>query len=602
MKDHKRIRKRGPIALKIAIAFLASLFAGCFSATEIFAILTHFAPILGSHYWYLYPPWNIIVWWQLWYGSHASLFNTSAWSGVGIGAFCFLIYSVKAIHRWQQPKQYAAVHGSARWAKLSDLRAAGLVKSDGVYVGEWKNSHKIYTLRHNGPEHVLCYAPSRSGKGVGLVIPTMLTWPHSAVVTDLKREIYELTAKWRGTEGANRILRFEPASSCASVHFNPLDEIRIGTEHETGDIQNLANLIVDPDGRGLQTHWQKTACSLLTGCIAHVLYRARREKTPATLPAVDRLLSDPDKKAIDVWTDMLCYLHESGETHPLVASAARDQLNRPEEEAGSVLSTALSYLTIFRAPVAENNVPRPDFRIHDLMHSDQPVTLYIVTEPVDKARLQPLVRVLVNMIVRISASGLAFENGTPKPAYKHRLLLLLDEFPALGKLDILQESLAFLPGYGIKAYLIAQDINQLYAHYGRDEAITSTCHVQCAFAPNRIETAEHLSKLTGQTTVVKEQITTSGRGWSTNVSRSTHEVSRHLLTPDEAMRMKGARKNAQGMITEPGNMVIYVAGYPAIMGLQPPYFRDSELARRARIPAESAQTKKLGDMLANASV
>src|SRR6476619_4166245 len=102
----------------------------------------------------------------------------------------------------------------------------------------------------------------------------------------------------------------------------------------------------------------------------------------------------------------------------------------------------------------------------------------------------------------------------------------------------------------------------------------ATCN---AFAPNRIETAEHLSKLTGQTTVVKEQVTTSGRGWSTNVSRSTHEVSRPLLTPDEAMRMKGARKNAQGMITEPGNMVIYVAGYPAIMGLQPLYFRDSEL-------------------------
>jgi type IV secretory pathway TraG/TraD family ATPase VirD4 len=121
--------------------------------------------------------------------------------------------------------------------------------------------------------------------------------------------------------------------------------------------------------------------------------------------------------------------------------------------------------------------------------------------------------------------------------------------------------------------------------------------VQCAFAPNRIETAEHLSKLTGQTTVVKEQVTTSGRGWSTNVSRSTHEVSRPLLTSDEAMRMKGARKNAQGMITQPGNMVIYVAGYPAIMGLQPLYFRDTELARRARIPAEAAQAKDAGTLL-----
>ena len=298
---------------------------------------------------------------------------------------------------------------------------------------------------------------------------------------------------------------------------------------------------------------------------------------------------------------MLCYLHQDGETHPLVASAARDQLNRPEEEAGSVLSTALSYLTIYRDPVVANNVSRSDFRIRDLMQSDKPVTLYIVTEPVDKQRLQPLVRVLVNMIVRLSATGLTFEGGMPKPNYRHRLLLMLDEFPTRGKLDILQESPAFLPGYGIKAYLIAQDINQLYAHYGRDEAITSTCHVQCAFAPNRIETAEHLSKLTGQTTVVKEQIKTSGRGWSTQSRRTTHEVSRPLLTPDEAMRMKGARKDARGLITEAGSMIVYVAGYPAIMGLQPLYFKDPELARRARIPAESAKAEKK-PTLANASV
>jgi type IV secretory pathway TraG/TraD family ATPase VirD4 len=140
----------------------------------------------------------------------------------------------------------------------------------------------------------------------------------------------------------------------------------------------------------------------------------------------------------------------------------------------------------------------------------------------------------------------------------------------------------------------------LYAHYGRDEAITSTCHVQCAFAPNRVETAEHLSKLTGQTTVVKEQVTTSGRGWSTNVSRSTHEVSRPLLTPDEAMRMKGARKDAHGMITQAGNMIVYVAGYPAIMGLQPLYFKDPELARRARLATQSTEAKK-SPTLANAS-
>ena len=119
------------------------------------------------------------------------------------------------------------------------------------------------------------------------------------------------------------------------------------------------------------------------------------------------------------------------------------------------------------------------------------------------------------------------------------------------------------------------------------EAITSNCHVQCAFPPNRIETAEHLSKLTGQTTVVKEQVTTSDRGWTTNVSRSTHEISRPLMTADESMRMRGALKDTNGLITRAGEMVVYVAGYPAIRGVQPLFFKDSELARRSRIPAPS---------------
>ena len=95
-------------------------------------------------------------------------------------------------------------------------------------------------------------------------------------------------------------------------------------------------------------------------------------------------------------------------------------------------------------------VLQPNLVVRDLMQSEEPVTLYLVTEPVDKQRLQPLVRVLVNMIVRLSATGLSFEGGMPKPNYRHRLLLMLDEFPSLGKLDILQESLAFCLGTASK--------------------------------------------------------------------------------------------------------------------------------------------------------
>jgi type IV secretion system protein VirD4 len=164
---------------------------------------------------------------------------------------------------------------------------------------------------------------------------------------------------------------------------------------------------------------------------------------------------------------------------------------------------------------------------------------------------------------------------------------MIDEFPALGKLEILQESLAFVAGYGIKCYLISQDIAQLKSRetgYGPDETISSNCHIQTAFPPNRLDTAEHLSKLTGQTTIIKEQVTRSGRGLSSQVSTAMHEVQRPLLTPDECLRMPGPQKNDRDLITTAGDMVVYCAGFPAIYGRQPLYFQDPTFAARAKIP------------------
>jgi type IV secretion system protein VirD4 len=430
-----------------------------------------------------------------------------------------------------------------------------------------------------------------------LVIPTLLSWEHSAVITDLKGELWELTSGWRQKYARNKVLRFEPASLSGGVHWNALDEIRLATEYEVGDVQNLATLLVDPDGKGLETHWQKTAQALLVGVILHVLYKAQQEDTDATLPAVDAILSNPDRDIAELWMEMATYEHVQGNNHPAVGTAARDMLDRPDEEAGSVLSTAKSYLALYRDPVVQRNVSQSEFRIKDLMNFDDPVSLYIVTHPNDKARLRPLVRVMVNMIVRLLADKMDFVNGQPKSHYKHRLLMMMDEFPSLGKLEIFQEALAFIAGYGIKCYLICQDINQLKSRetgYGHDESITSNCHVQSAFPPNRVETAEHLSKLTGQTTVAKEQITTSGRRTSAllgQVSRTVQEVQRPLLTPDECLRMPGPVKGAEGLIEKAGDMVVYVAGYPAIYGVQPLFFKDPIFKARAAIPAPMLSDK-----------
>ncbi|EMS6505654.1 type IV secretory system conjugative DNA transfer family protein [Neisseria gonorrhoeae] len=578
------------------ICLVLVLLAGMGAATQYFAHQFQYHSQLGYGIGKFYMPWSILIWYGKWHGRYEQQFMTAfsiMLMVVAVGMIGLLVWNIV---RKNTNKAHESLHGSARWADRKDIEAAGLLAkkgedSDGVYVGGWVDKKgTLHYLRHSGPEHVLTYAPTRSGKGLGLVLPTLLSWPYSTFITDLKGELWALTAGWRKKYAHNKVIRFEPASAQGSAAWNPLDEIRVGTEYEIGDVQNLATMIVDPDGKGLNSHWDKTAFALLTGVILHALYKARDDGGVATLPSVDRMLSDPEKPVGDLWVEMATYPHADGRPLPVISSAGQDMLDRPEEEAGSVLSTAKSFLALYRDNVVAANVSRSDFKIKDLMNDEDPVSLYIITQPNDKARLRPLVRILINMIIRLSADKMDFENGRPKVHYKHKMLAMLDEFPSLGKLEIMQESLAFIAGYGIKCYLICQDLNQLKSRetgYGPDETITSSCHVQNAYPPNRIETAEHLSKLTGITTVVKEQITTSSKRVSAmlgQVSRTTQEVQRPLLTADECMRMPGPVKDARGLITQAGDMVIYVAGYPAIYGRQTLYFKDPVFEARSKVP------------------
>lgn len=612
MRSHGRnnafgpqVRQREPWSGKAsqAILVLTALTLGLSAATQFFAHALQYQNALGWRAAGVYPPWMICIWASRWRGSYPDIFMKAGSIGMMVASLCMIGLVFVRLVRAARPRANELMHGSARWADRRDIEAAGLLGNEGVYVGAWLDQrNKLHYLRHNGSEHILCYAPTRSGKGVGLVAPTLLSWKHSAVITDLKGELWALTAGWRKEHAGNKVLRFEPARLSGCVGFNPLEEIRLGTEFEVGDVQNLATLIVDPHGQGLNDHWQKTSQSLIVGCILHLLYKGEAEGSPATLPALDVMLSDPNRAVDELWEEMMRYAHIDGENHPVVGAAARDMVDRPVEEAGSVLSTAKSYLSLYRDPVVGRNVSKSEFRIKDLMNHEDPVSLYIVTQPNDKARLRPLVRILVNMIVRLLADGMDFEKGRPKPHYKHRLLMMLDEFPSLGKLEIMQESLAFVAGYGIKCYLIVQDINQLQnktSGYGRDESISSNCHIQTAFPPNRIETADHLSRLTGQTTVVKEQITTSGKRGNVfmgHASRTIQESQRPLLTVDECLRMPGPKKDAHDRITEAGDMVIYCAGFPAIYGRQPLYFQDPIFQARAEIEAPKDTDKLLKEL------
>lgn len=608
----KQTTSRGKMLGFVGGAWLTSLSV----ATQTFAWQLAYNPALGPHFHHVYYPWKIIQWGMDWYTQNPQLFHLAGGAGMAVcTAMHFLALIRKSIVN-NSAKSSDFLHGSARWADIEDIKKADLLGNNGVYIGgyEDKNGNSLY-LRHSGSEHLLIIAPTRSGKGICLVVPTLLSWPASCVITDLKGELWALSSGWRQRYAHNKVIRFEPAST-GSAKWNPLDEIRLDTDYETGDVQNLATLIVDPDGKGLKDHWQKTAQALLVGCILHLLYqRQANPKIEASLRSVDKMLADPDKPLADLWQEMLSFPHKNDKPLDTVVRSAQDMIARPEEEAGSVISTTKSYLSLFRDNTVAQNVSESSFRVRDLMNYIDPISLYIVTQPEDKERLRPLVRILINMICRLLAGKMDFVDTPIKPynirqkiwrllrgksiqpvgggrrgqgKYKHKLLMMMDEFPSLGKLGIVQESLAFLAGYGIRFYLITQDISQLRNEeigYGRDEAISSNCHIQIAFQPNKLDTAVHLSKLTGQTTIVKEQVTVSGKrvaGMLGNVSRTMQETSRPLMTEDECMRMPPPEKDGDTLI-KGGDMLIYMAGFPAIYGKQKPYFLDPVFQARSSV-------------------
>ena len=520
---------------------------------------------------------------------------------------CRLYVGIKT----RSSRKHDGSHGTARFATLKDVQKTGLIHKKngaGVYCGGFhdKDSGQTYYLRHNGPEHVAVFAPTRSGKGVGLIIPTLLSWPGSVFVLDIKGENYAMTAGWRKKEINNIVLRFDPANEFESCAWNPLGEIRLGTRSQIRDAQNIALMVIDDDGKGVQgNHWRSAAFELLTGIILHALYKANSVGREPCLhdcanmltgvgdfaaPEPENEFNDRDSGALAGLFDEMCNVELNSDTPAqeaqlAIRSVGKRFSNTPPKELDSIISTANNTLSLYRDPIVGKNTGHSDFKITDLMDHDRPVSLYFITNPDDLVRMKPIARLLLTRIVAGLASGMEFDAGRSKTAHKHRLLLMLDEFPALGKLDVFESALAYIAGYGIKAYIITQDVQQLYKAYTNHESIVSNCHVQLAYAPNKQETADWLSKMAGQTTVIKEHISTSGKrfgGVLQNVSVGYQETQRPLMTPDEIKRLPMMHTTADAEV--PGEMLVFMAGQPVIKGRQTPYFLDSTFSKRSKIP------------------
>ncbi len=582
------------LIFKILISFFLSIFFALILFTQLIAHSFEYSPLLGNPIWQkIYPPWEGVVWYLQAGNRHYYIFSEKFKYATWAGLIFFGVSLWFAISYRPLTKGNKSLHGTAKWAGIKDIKKTRLLDvpkgRNAVIVGGYQKKKTLHYLYHQGPEHVLCFAPSRSGKGVALMLPTLFTWQESVVVLDVKGEGWALTSGWRKNYAKNKVLRFDATDDTENgVHFNPLEEIQINTEHDVADAQIIANMIVDPSGEGLQDHWQKTSFALLTGVILHLLYKHQATKLPPpNLPNLVDCLSNPDQLPADFFAEMQNNNFYNNLTHPIASAAAQDQLNRAEREASSVLSSVISYLTLYRDPVLAQNISKSDFKIKDLMNHEQAVSLYLILRPSSKERLMPLIRLIITLITTKLTHEMEFKDGAVVAHYKHRLLLLLDEFTALRKMDLLEQQLPFLAGYGIKCFFLIQDLKQLYRWYTRDESIISNCHIRIAFASNEITTAEYLSRSTGNATIIKTQISASGNRISPMLNRVNHqytEIKRALLTPDEVMRFPTAVKDKNGKIVQPGQMLIFVSGELPIKGIQPLYFIDKAFSERSKVP------------------
>ncbi|TIY01359.1 MAG: conjugal transfer protein TraG, partial [Mesorhizobium sp.] len=554
----------GQIAVVCAIVII-----GVWTATQWCAQMLTYQTPLGAPWflfagWPIYKPWKLFEWWFHFDAYAPEVFDKA---GTLAGASGFLGCAAAIAGSLLRARQRGSVttYGSSRWATTHEVETAGLLRPAGVFLGRLNDRY----LRHDGPEHVMAFAPTRSGKGVGLVVPTLLSWTGSAIIHDIKGENWQLTSGWRSK--FSYCLLFNPTDP-RSARYNPLLEVRKGPD-EIRDVQNIADILVDPEGAlERRNHWEKTSHSLLVGAILHVLY-AEEEKT---LARVATFLSDPQRSFAATLQRMTTTNHlgtgHNPQVHPVVASAARELLNKSENERSGVLSTAMSFLGLYRDPTVATATSSCDWRIADLVDGERPLSLYLVVPPSDISRTKPLVRLILNQIGRRLTERL---EGDPKKSRKHQLLMMLDEFPALGRLDFFETALAFMAGYGIRSYLIAQSLNQVSKAYGENNAILDNCHVRIAFSSNDERTAKRISDALGTATELRSMRNYAGHRlapWLSHVMVSRQETARPLLTPGEVMQLP------------PSDELVLVSGLPPIRAKKLRYYQDQNFTDRV-LPA-----------------
>ncbi len=426
----------------------------------------------------------------------------------------------------RQRQEDSQVMGSARWATMREVKRAGLGAPHGVVVGRLGRQ----LLRDNSENHILLTAPTRRGKGVGIIIPTLLTWQGSTLVLDPKDgENLEVTARWRGQQG--RVAAFTPCRAPQTC-LNVLDTIRLRTPQEFGDAQLIAQSLVAPEKLTRESatalHFRELAALLLTATMLHVCYTSTR----TSLAGVWNFLTQQQASLAACLKTMAGTAHSSQGVHQAVASMTTAITNiSGDRELSSVWTTAIRPLVLYSDPMVAASTDTSTLALEDLQYGGAPLSLYLIApSPMALERLHPLYRVILDV-----AMTRLMEH--PVRTWHQRLLVCADELPWYGYTRAIDKGIAVMAGYGIKALLGTQDLPALEEVYGPHTALWGNTDLKIFHAPTNDLTAKRISEnLMGRGTI-DHPVESRQAGLLGRRSVSMQHVARALLTTNEVMEL-----------------------------------------------------------------
>jgi len=442
-------------------------------------------------------------------------------------------------------------YGDARWATEADVRKSGLRASHGILLGRFNNEF----LMAEGSEHVLCFAPTRSGKGVGIVIPNLLNWPGSAIVHDIKGENFEKTSGFR-TQHGQKVYFWNPGDPEGRTHcYNPLEFISKKPGQRIDDIQRIAHLIM-PE----QEFWTQEARTLFIGLALHLI-------TESSALSFGRLLRTVRGQGNFVETLQLLLQAKRQTMNQVAYMALNSFVQKADKEQSAVLSTLNAALELWANPLIDAATARSDFDLRRLRK--EPTTIYVGVTPGNLQRLRPLMQIFYQQAIDIMTEK------QPDPEQEpHPVLFLMDEFPSLGRMRQFEQGIAYLAGYGVRLLLIVQDIPQLEAHYLHSgmNVFMGNSRIRVTFAANNYETAELISKLVGNCGLdVDTRAESRQMGLSLDPgykSRSVSAIPRPLLLPQEIMQLA------------PEEEIVMVEAAPPVRARKIRYFKESVFKNR----------------------